>query len=135
MTDVNKVRDLTDAEIRAIVDDAERQALGGMARAAARAGLGTLALVSAICATMDLHPLWLVLLSVAFILGLAAYIRSVARSVSAKPPHSARRSRPVAVRRPPPTESRPDASTTPAVPEAAFIAGGSWSRLSGKRGA
>ena len=35
---------LTDAEIRAIIDDTERQALGGWAGAIARAGLGTLAL-------------------------------------------------------------------------------------------
>ncbi len=126
------VRDLTDAEIRAIIDDTERQALGGMARAAARAGLGTLAFTGALLATMDVHPVGLVLLGGAFVLGLAAYIRSVARSVSTKPGNSAQPARPEAV---PPTPSPETIPVTPAMPATAVggIAGGSWSRLAPKR--
>ena len=130
--------DLTDAQIRAIIDDTERQALGGWAGALARAGLGTLALTVAVLASTDLQPAGMVLLCGVFVLGLAAYIRSVARSVSKRPRISAQPARPGPG---PPTESRqappPVAPATPATPATPVmtlggIAGGSWSRLSEK---
>ena len=138
---------LTDAEIRAIIDDTERQALGGAGGAIARAGLGTMAIVLAVFASANLETVGLVLLCGFFIFGLAAYIRSVARSVSMKPRISARPARREAV---PPTaspkttpvkttpvtaDSLEAAPQTPETPTTALggIAGGGWSRLSQKQ--
>jgi hypothetical protein len=139
---------LTNAEIRAIIDDTERQALGGARGAIARAGLGTVAIVLAVFASTDSQTVGLILLSGVFILGLAAYIRSVARSVSMKPRISAQPQRQEAV---PPTASPETSPVTPASPETSpvtpappetspvtpaaplsGIAGGAWSRLSHK---
>ena len=143
---------LTTAEIRAIVDDTKRQALGGAGGAMARAGLGTLAIVLAVFAATDAHMVGLILLCGLFLLGLAAYIRSVARSVSAKPRISARPARsgavtptaspettPVTSASPettPVTPASPEiAPATPAVaaPALAGIPDGAWSRLSQRK--
>jgi hypothetical protein len=134
MDDSTRNRKLTHAEIRAILDDTERQALGGMARTAARAGLGTLAFTGALLASMDVHPVGLVLLGATLVLGLAVYIRSVARSASMKPGNSAQPARPEAM---PPTAAPETTPATRPMPATAVdgIAGGSWSRLSQKQGA
>lgn len=129
---------LTDDEIRAIIDDTERQALGGWTGAIARAGIGTLALTVAVLASTEVQPVGLVLLGGVFVLGLAAYIRSVVRSVAKKPHISVQPERPAAVRpaaSPKTTPVTPETPATPAVPAAAFggIPGGSWSRLSEKQ--
>lgn len=82
------IEHLSDARIRQILEETERQALGGRAGAIARAGLGTLALVLAIYATTEsqAETLGLIMLCGIFILGLTAYIRSIARSLSKRGP-------------------------------------------------
>ena len=136
---------LIDAEIRAIIEDTERQTLGGALGAIARAGLGTVAIVLAVFASTDSRTVGLILLSGVFIVGLAVYIRSVARSVATKPRIRARpapsetvpppappETSPVAAA---PLETSPVAAAPPAIPAAPLgsITGGAWSRLSQKQ--
>lgn len=82
MSDWTRNENLTDAQIRAIIEQARLQATGGKAGAVARAGLGTLALVLAVFASTEAETVGLILLCGIFVLGLAAYIRTVARAAS-----------------------------------------------------
>lgn len=83
MTDRTRSENLTDAQIQAIIKQTELQARGGKAGAVARAGLGTLALVVAVFAVTDTETVGLIVLCGIFILGLAGYIRTVARAAKA----------------------------------------------------
>ena len=105
MNNTARISNLTDAEIRAIQDATERRALGGLAGAIIRAGLGTMALILTIFAVMDPKTVGLIFLSAAFIFGLAAYIRTVARSASTIALRKARLPRPGLT--PPSVESAP----------------------------
>ena len=95
----NLFNQLSDEELREIIDQANRRALGGKAGAVARAGLGTLALVLAIFASTEGELVGLILLCGIFILGLGAYFRAVVRSTS-PPSRLVRRSLPVSPARP-----------------------------------
>ena len=90
---------LSDKELRELIDQANRRALGGRAGAVARAGLGTLALVLAVFASTEGELVGIILLCGIFILGLGAYFRAVVRSISALP-RPVRRPLPVAPARP-----------------------------------
>ncbi len=81
MTTQHQHSTLSDAEIRAILDETKMQALGGGPRAVLRAGLGTIALVLAVFASTEAQTVGIILLCGALFSGLAVYIREVARAL------------------------------------------------------